>query len=181
LAKLRVERGSDEATRVATVIEEQLRQLAASEPDTFWSALLEGIRQIAAGSKDWRSLYEAGREWEDREETQLGIVYRLAAMMNAAPSQAFNLTMYTFQKQSIPWLGDTPYQTIAIPFLRAYWRWSFGRYSFHFSAPARAERELEDALSVPGDRGLRDALGVIARYLGIAVPEKHQEYLSALR
>lgn len=180
LAKLRVERGSGEAARVTTVIEEQLRQLAASEPDTFWSALLEGMRQIAAGSKDWRSLYEAGREWEEREETQLGIVYRLAAMMNAAPSQAFNLTMYTFQKQLIPWLSDTPYQTIVIPFLRAYWRWSFGQYSFHFSAPARAERELEDALLVPGDCGLRNALRVIARYLGIAVPEKHQEYLSAL-
>jgi hypothetical protein len=180
VAKLAVSLGSAEVVQVVNQLEEQLRQLAPLDLDPFWKAVDDALHQMAAGNCNWRSLYETGRECEEREETQLGIVYRAAAMINAAPREAFNLTLCSFLKQLIPWLGDTPYQTVVVPFLRDYWQWAFARYCFNFSAPARTAEELADAFSVPGDRGLRSALRVIARNLRIAVTEKQKEYLSAL-
>ena len=178
LASVRVRRGTAEAEHVSVLLEDQLRRLAASDPDPFWAAVVDAIHQIATGGRNWRTLYETGLEWEKSEATQLGIMYRLAAMMNAAPREAFHLTVCSFQKQAIPWLGDTPYDVVVIPFLRSYWRWAFEQYSFNFSAPPRTARELDDALSVPGEAGLRNALKVVSRSLGIALTDKYREYLS---
>jgi hypothetical protein len=88
--------------------------------------------------------------------------------------------MYSFQKQLIPWLGNTAYQTVMVPFLRSYWHWSSEQYSFHFSAPPRMTKELESAFSAPGERGLRTALGVIALALGITVATQHRDYFTDL-
>jgi hypothetical protein len=180
VAKLSVDRGSAEAVQASNQLEEQLRQLAVVELDPFWKAVGDALHQIAAGNRNWRSLYETASRWEEGGETQLGIVYRTAAMIDAAPREAFNLTMYTFQRQLIPWLGDTPYETVVIPFLRGYWQRAFAQCPFYFSAPARTAKELADAFSLPGDRGLRSALKVIARSLGIVVAGEQKEYLSAL-
>jgi tetratricopeptide (TPR) repeat protein len=178
VAALRVKDGIVEAERLSTHIQGQVRNLAAGEFDSFWAAVVEAMRHIAKGDCSWRTLYETGLDWENRQEMQLGIMYRLAAVINAPPREAFHLAMSSFRKQLIPWFGDTPYQTVVVPFLRTYWHWAFQQYSFHFSTPSRTARELEDALSAPGEPGLRKALEVIARSLGIAVTEKHRQYFS---
>ncbi len=175
LATVRVTQGRDAADQVRSLLEEQLP--AASGLDPFWTAVVDAMRQIANGEGNWRVLYKAANEWEERGETQLGLLYRLAAMMVAAPQDAFHLTMCTFPKPLLFWLGDTPYQMVAVPFLRAYWPWALERSSFHFSVPGSTARALGDALALPGEAGLKRALQIVAGSLGTRLSARYREYL----
>ncbi len=177
LSEVRLRRGVAESEGVCVLLEEQLRRLAPAQLGAFWAAVVDALRQIASGGSNSRTLYETGLEWEKSDETQLGIIYRIAAMMNAGPSEAFHLTMCSFQRQLIPWLDGTPYHAVIIPFLRSYWWWAFEQYSVHFFAPSRTRKELEDALLAPGEPGLKNALKVVAGNLRITLTQRYKEYL----
>lgn len=178
LANLRISSGRTAAEQAATMLEIELRRLTVSDLDPFWAAFVEVTRYIATGDRNSRTLYEAGLQWENRSETQIGIMYRIAAIMSAAPQEAFHLTMCSFRRKLIPWVGETPYASVTVPFLRSYWRWAVENYSFHFSSPARSVDEVENALLVPGEPGIRQALAVIARTLRINLTDSYRQYLA---
>jgi hypothetical protein len=105
-------------------------------------------------------------------------MYRIAALIAAPPESAFHLTMCSFRKKLIRWIGDTPYASVVIPFLRSYWQWAVGAYPFHFSCPEGTQAEVQNALSTPGESGLRKALGIISHALGIRLADDYREYLA---
>jgi hypothetical protein len=178
LAAVRIKSGITAAKTTADELEARVRRIAQPELDPFWAAILGIIHEIAEGNGNWRTLYEAGVEWEQKSETQLGVMYRLAALMTAGPDNAFHLTMHSFRRKLIPWAVDTPYHTIVVPFLKDYWRWTVEHCPACFSVPERTARELESAMSIAGELGLQKGLEVVARSLGVTLTPDYKEYLS---
>jgi tetratricopeptide (TPR) repeat protein len=178
LAAARVTHGSDEAKKIASSLDAIVRRLTNSNLDQFWTAFVELAHHIANGDRNSRTLYEVGIEWEKRGELHLGIICRIAALTSAAPKEAFHLTMCSFRKKLIRWVGDTPFASVIIPFLRSYWQWALTTYSFHFSRPEGTKAEVQSAFSTPGEAGLRQALRIIADALSIRVTDDYREYLA---
>ncbi len=178
LGSVRIKRGADEAKRVILELEDQVGR-SGFEPDPFWASAVGAMYQIATNDGDWRTLFDTAVRLEQNKETDLaGMIFRVAALMNAPPREAFQITMYSFLPKLVPWLRETPYATVVLPFIKEYWLWVVQDHSFRFSAPQAAMRELEQQLPVPGESSLKSILKVIAGSLAITLTQKDKDYLS---
>lgn len=113
---------------------------------------------------------------KNRETDLAGMIFRVAALMNALPSQAFQITTCSFRPKLVPWLLKTPYATVVLPFLKGYWLWMVEEHSFRFSAPQTTAQRLKHQMSVPGESSLKSVLQVIADSLAITLTQKDKEY-----
>jgi hypothetical protein len=177
IARVRVNESIEAARRVFTEIESRIQSLSHEQLDEFWLSALAALRAIVGDEQNWKALYETGMRLGEEGQTMPDIMYRLAAVMAAAPREAFNLTIYSFLRSLIPWMMESPYWAVVVPFIRDYWIWSSQTYGIHFSLPARTRQELREAFASDGEAGLKLGLRLIAERLGITLSEKHKQYL----
>jgi hypothetical protein len=179
IARTRITEGIGASERAWQVVEDRIQVQSRGRLDSFWITTLEGFREIGKGEQNWKVLYERAVEFGKNNGTILELMFRVAAILNAGPSEAFQLTLYSFQRRMLPrLLTDAPYHVIVISFLCCYWRWCVETYAVHFSLPERTSKEITEVLRVPTETGLKSGLRIIADRLGIRLTEAQKEDLS---
>lgn len=132
------------------------------------------MAKVAVPEAEWRSVYQQGADLIG-SDAHLGVVYYLAAMLQAAPKDAVQLQMSVLM-----WLRSTFSKTLfyftICRLVPEYWNWALQKCPALFGNPRLARSYLAEAGTLKGEERVRAVLRTVTEDLGVqpASPEvKH--------
>jgi hypothetical protein len=140
----------------------------------WWAGAGDAIASLTAAPSGWRNLYEQGLGLMN-SDTELAIIYYIAAMLRAEPKYAVQLQMAV-----ILWLktkfSKTLFHFTISSLVAEYWDWALAENWVYFSNLRVTRSDIEAARSFKGEERLRRILQAVTTNLGVepATPEmKH--------
>jgi hypothetical protein len=164
LARRRL-KNPEASARLASDVAEVCRAAEQRGASPWWTAAAEAIAKVAVPEAEWRSLYRQGADLIG-SDAHLGMVYYLAAMLQATPENAVQLQMSVLMWLRSMFTKTLFYFTVC-RLVPEFWDWALEKCTPLFGVPRLTRSRLSEANFLQGEERLRAVLRTVTEDLGV--------------
>jgi hypothetical protein len=166
------------AQGLVTACQERAHESASAE----WLLAGRVIERAFAPDVDRRELLQLRALAKRMGEESLDAISMVAISLlsDTTPEEAIAVqsrALFQYQQKGAGRQFGIMARLITLPFLAVFWRNSFERSGFRFSAPWTFKAKLADAIALGGEAGIRALLKICLEALSVDVPESERVWL----